>query len=143
MERSKFVVDLSDNYDKENFQLSLTDLRSVITSLMQDGSGTDKRGIGNALSFIQQLEEAANKASDEAPRPCRVTPSGKKPINLDWLFEDIHTINVWIEGLAETMQYIALADSCGYEDEKKDAIFQVAGTREMLQKIRKSIDNEK
>ena len=29
-----------------------------------------------------------------------------------------------------------LQTSCGYdEDEKKDAIFQVAGTREMLQKI--------
>jgi len=140
MEKGKFVIDLSDNYDKESFKSSLTDLRSVITSLVQDGSETDKREIGNALSFIQQLEEAANKASDEASRPCRVTPSGKEPINLDWLFEYIHTINVWIEGLAETMQYIALADSCGYEDEKKDAIFQVAGTREFLQKLRIMID---
>lgn len=70
METRKFVVDLSDNYDKESFKSSLTDLRSVIISLMQDVSETDKREIGNALSFIQQLEEAANKASDEAPRPC-------------------------------------------------------------------------
>lgn len=142
MERSKFVVDLSDNYDKESFKSGLKDVISVITSLME-GTETDKGEIENALSFIKHLVKAANEAPDEAPRPCRVTPSGKKPINLDWLFEDIHTINVWIEGLAETMQYIALADSCGYEDEKKDAIFQVAGTREMLQKIRKSIDNEK
>ena len=77
MERSKFVVDLSDNYDKESFKSSLTDLRSVITSLVQDGSETDKREIGNALSFIQQLEEAANKASDEAPRHVKRDLQGK------------------------------------------------------------------
>ena len=140
MDTRKFVVDLSDNYDKESFKSSLTDLRSVITSLMQDGSETDKRETGNALSFIQQLEEAANKASDEAPRPCEERPSGKEHINLDRLFEDKHIITIWIEGLAETLQYIALADSCGYEDEKKDAIFQVAGTREFLQKLRIMID---
>ena len=61
MDTRKFVVDLSDNYDKESFKSSLTDLRSVIISLMQDGLETDKREIGNALSFIQQLEEAQTK----------------------------------------------------------------------------------
>ena len=137
METRKFVIDLSDNYDKESFvKYGLSGLRSVITSLMQGDSETSHVEIGNALSFIQQLEEAANEASDKAPRPCEVTPSGKEPINLDWLLEDI---SVWIEGLAETMQYLVLADSCGYEDEKKNAIFQVAGTREILQKIYNSL----
>lgn len=54
---------------------------------------------------------------------------------VEWLKENKFAVQSWIDGLAETLQYIALADSCGYEDEKKDAIFQVAGTREMLQKI--------
>lgn len=54
---------------------------------------------------------------------------------VDWLQEKQLDVKAWIDGLAETLQYLALADSCGYEDEKKDAIFQVAGTREMLQKI--------
>ncbi len=136
METRKFVVDLSDNYDKESFKSSLTDLRSVITSLMQDGAGTDKRGIGNALSFIQQLEDAANNAPSVDPR----SDTNETQQVLDWLFERKQIFNVWIEGLAETMQYIALADSCGYEDEKKDAIFQVAGTREFLQQLKVMVD---
>ena len=136
METRKFVVDLSDNYDKESFKSSITDLQSVITSLMQDGSGTDKRRIGNALSFIQQLEDAANNAPSVDPR----SDTNATQQILDWLFERKQIFNVWIEGLAETMQYIALADSCGYEDEKKDAIFQVAGTREFLQQLKVMVD---
>lgn len=134
MEKGKFVIDLSDNYDKESFiKYGLSGLRSVITSLMQNKSETDQGEIGNALSFIQQLEEAANKASDEAHRPCRVTPSGKKPINLDWLFEDKHIINVWIDGLADVLQYLTLTDNQGHDKECAQSCFTVAGVRELLQ----------
>lgn len=54
---------------------------------------------------------------------------------IDWLNENKELVNSWIDGLAETLQYLALADSCGYEDEKKDSIFQVAGSRELLQNL--------
>lgn len=135
MERSKFVVDLSDNYDKESFKSGLKDVISVITSLME-GTETDKGEIENALSFIKHLVKAANNAPSVDPR----SDTNETQQVLDWLFERKQIFNVWIEGLAETMQYIALADSCGYEDEKKDAIFQVAGTREFLQQLKVMVD---
>ena len=59
---------------------------------------------------------------------------------VEWLKENKFAVQSWIDGLAETLQYIALSDDCGYDDERKDAIFQVAGARELLQNLHYMIE---
>lgn len=53
----------------------------------------------------------------------------------DWLHENIFGIQSWIDGLAETLQHLTLCDDCGLEKDRKDAMLQVAGARQLLQEL--------
>ena len=53
---------------------------------------------------------------------------------------DKQTLQIWIDGLADVLQYLALTDSQGYNEERDRACFTVAGVREMLQGFKDEID---
>lgn len=42
-------------------------------------------------------------------------------------------LEIWIEGLADTLQYLTLTDNQGHDEECRQACFTVAGVRELLQ----------
>ena len=45
------------------------------------------------------------------------------------------TLEIWIEGLADTLQYLTLTDNQGHDEECHQACFTVAGVRELLQTL--------
>ena len=46
---------------------------------------------------------------------------------------DKQNLQIWIDGLADVLQYLTLTDSQGYNEERYQACFTVAIVREMLQ----------
>lgn len=45
------------------------------------------------------------------------------------------TLEIWIEGLADTLQYLTLTDNQGHNEECRQSCFTVAGVREFLQTL--------
>ena len=43
------------------------------------------------------------------------------------------TIQIWIDGLADVLQYLTLTDSQGHNEERDQACLTVAGVCELLQ----------
>jgi hypothetical protein len=50
----------------------------------------------------------------------------------DKLIEE-QNIEIWIEGLADTLQYLTLTDTQGHDEECRNACMTVACVRELLQ----------
>lgn len=50
------------------------------------------------------------------------------------------TLQIWIDGLADALQYLTLTDSDGHNEERDQACFTVAIVREMLQGFKDEID---
>ncbi len=46
---------------------------------------------------------------------------------------DKEGIKIWVDGLADVMQYLILTDSQGHDKECAQSCFTVAGVRELLQ----------
>ena len=54
--------------------------------------------------------------------------------NFNELLEE-QTLQIWIDGLADVLQYITLTDNQGHDDECQKSCFTVAGVREFLQTL--------
>ena len=54
--------------------------------------------------------------------------------NFKELLEE-QTLQIWIDGLADVLQYITLTDNQGHDDECQKSCFTVAGVREFLQTL--------
>lgn len=52
---------------------------------------------------------------------------------------DKQTLQIWIDGLADTLQYLILTDSQGHEEECRNVCTTVAGVRELMQDILEAI----
>lgn len=48
---------------------------------------------------------------------------------------DKQTLQIWIDGLADTLQYLTLTDNQGHDKECAQSCFTVAGVRELLQTL--------
>ena len=48
---------------------------------------------------------------------------------------DSQSLQIWIDGLADVMQYLTLTDNQGHDKECAQSCFTVAGVRELLQSI--------
>jgi hypothetical protein len=53
---------------------------------------------------------------------------------------DKETLQIWIDGLADALQYLTLTDNQGHNEERDQACFTVAIVREMLQGLAEEID---
>lgn len=51
---------------------------------------------------------------------------------------DSQGLQIWIDGLADVMQYLTLTDNQGHDKECAQSCFTVAGVRELLQSIAES-----
>ena len=51
---------------------------------------------------------------------------------------DSQSLQIWIDGLADVMQYITLTDNQGHDKECAQSCFTVAGVRELLQSVAES-----
>ena len=51
---------------------------------------------------------------------------------------DSQSLQIWIDGLADVMQYLALTDNQGHDKECAQSCFTVAGVRELLQSVAES-----
>lgn len=50
---------------------------------------------------------------------------------------DSQSLQIWIDGLADVMQYLILTDNQGHDKECAQSCFTVAGVRELLQSVKK------
>lgn len=48
---------------------------------------------------------------------------------------DKETLQIWIDGLADVLQYLTLTDNQRHDDECQQSCFTVAGVREFLQTL--------
>lgn len=55
---------------------------------------------------------------------------------------DEQSLQIWIDGLADVLQYLTLTDNQGHKEECTQSCFTVAGVRELLQFLLASIKNE-
>lgn len=53
---------------------------------------------------------------------------------------DKQTLQIWIDGLADTLQYLTLTDNQGHDKECAQSCFTVAGVRELLQGLAEELD---
>jgi hypothetical protein len=51
---------------------------------------------------------------------------------------DSQSLQIWIDGLADVMQYLTLTDNQGHDKECAQSCFTVAGVRELLQSVAES-----
>lgn len=51
---------------------------------------------------------------------------------------DSQGLQIWIDGLADVMQYLTLTDNQGHDKECAQSCFNVAGVRELLQSVAES-----
>ena len=51
---------------------------------------------------------------------------------------DSQGLQIWIDGLADVMQYLTLTDNQGHDKECAQSCFTVAGVRELLQSVAES-----
>lgn len=51
---------------------------------------------------------------------------------------DSQSLQIWIDGLADVMQYLTLTDNQGHDKECAQSCFTVAGVRELLQSVGES-----
>ena len=51
---------------------------------------------------------------------------------------DSQSLQIWIDGLADVMQYLTLTDNQGHDKECSQSCFTVAGVRELLQSVAES-----
>ena len=51
---------------------------------------------------------------------------------------DSQSLQIWIDGLADVMQYLTLTDNQGHNKECAQSCFTVAGVRELLQSVAES-----
>ena len=60
--------------------------------------------------------------------------------NFNWINKQ--TLQIWIDGLADVLQYLTLTDNQGHDKECAQSCFTVAGVREMLQGLAEEIDKK-
>lgn len=53
---------------------------------------------------------------------------------------DKETIKIWVDGLADVMQYLILTDSQGHDKECAQSCFTVAGVRDLLQSFIEEVE---
>lgn len=51
---------------------------------------------------------------------------------------DSQGLQIWIDGLADVMQYLTITDNQGHDKECAQSCFTVAGVRELLQSVAES-----